>query len=89
MLNEYQQKDLAIITDPTEWGSMVFAMVKRSAVVGESLQCAFLVKGHGPKLYLKNLFELEGGLLSPQLVGVPTTKFETFEAMLEDGWEAD
>ena len=52
-------------------------------------QCAFLVKGHGPKLYHKNMFALESGLLSPQLDGIPTTEFESFEAMLEAGWEAD
>jgi hypothetical protein len=90
MLNDDQKADLAIITDHNQWASIVFAMVKR----GDNRwpDCAFLVKGHGPKLYHKNmfeLFELEGGPLSTRLVGVPTIEFESFEAMLEAGWEVD
>jgi hypothetical protein len=87
MLTERQKIDLKIIQDTSNWDSVVFAMVKRNSC---SLpECAFLVKGLGPKLYCKNMFELEPGYLMDQLVGVTTIEFENFETMVESGWEVD
>jgi hypothetical protein len=88
MLTEQQQEDLSIIKDTANWPQVVvFPLVNRGKPRDE--QCAFLVRGNGPKLYHKNMFELETGALDPQLIGVKTTTFDSFEAMLEAGWDAD
>jgi hypothetical protein len=79
--------DLNVIKDTNAWPNVVLAMVKR-APTGMP-QCAFLVAECGSKLYVKNLFELEDGPLMPQLETVEIIEFDSFEAMLEDGWEVD
>lgn len=88
MLTERQKLDLKILQDPSSWESVVFAMIKRNKN-GTLPECAFLVRGMGPKLYCKNMFELQPGYLMDQLVDVTTIEFENFETMLESGWEVD
>jgi hypothetical protein len=88
MLNEQQQADLKMISEPNEWPNVIILpLVNREE--RNLPRCAFLVRGDGPNLYKKNMFELVGGPLLPQLADVPTTEFESFEAILEAGWEVD
>jgi len=87
MLSEYQKADLAILKDPNDWPNVVLPLVKRGDPSGP--ECAFMVRGHGSKLYLHNMFALETGMLSPQLAGLPTKEFDSLEAIIEDGWEVD
>lgn len=88
MLSEYQQQELQFLNNPLEWPNVIIACIERSKPPGER-RCAFLVHNCGPKLFVKNMFELVDGPLQPQLMGVPTIEFESFEAMLEAGWEVD
>lgn len=87
MLDEYQQRDLQTLNDPNEWPSAILPCIQRKDAGRNN--CAFLVRGQGPKLFMKNMFELVNGPIAPQLIGVPTMEFDSFEAMLEAGWEVD
>lgn len=87
MLDEYQQQDLAILQDPNQWPNIIIPMVFRKSP--GMPDCGLLVKGLGSKLFLKNMWELKTGILRPQLEGVPTLEFDSFETMLEAGWEVD
>jgi len=90
MLNEHQEEDLKLIKDVAQWPNVVLPLVNRAnRRAGEAPPCGFLTQGNDCKLYLHNMFELETGPLSPQLVGVPVLEFESLEAMLEAGWEVD
>jgi hypothetical protein len=90
MLGELQKKDLQIIKDTNNWSYFVLPIVNRSSEQpGKGPRCAFLVRGHGSKLYLMNMWELHEGSLEPQLADVKILKFDSFEAMLEAGWEVD
>jgi hypothetical protein len=90
-LDERQQEDLKIISNPEEWFHNVVLPLKNltNRQPGEMPQSAFLVRGQGSKLYLKNIWALETGPLLPQLVDVPVLEFESFEAILKAGWEVD
>jgi hypothetical protein len=88
MLNEHQTKDLRIIKDDNNWPSdIILPLVNR--VENELPQCAFLVRDQGSKLYLMNMWELHEGSLEPQLADVKILNFDSFETMLEAGWEVD
>lgn len=86
-MTDHQIENLSIIIHSDDWPNVVLPMVKRGNPKGP--ECAFLVRNHGSKLYLHNMFALETGLLEPQLVELPTKKFDSFEAIIEDGWEVD
>ncbi len=90
MLNEYQQKDLALINNPSQWPSIVLPLVNRKRKLDNIPICAFLVRNHNNRLYLMNIWELQEDIsLESQLRNVPSIDFESLEAMLEDGWEVD
>jgi hypothetical protein len=93
MLNEYQQKDLALINNPSQWPSIVLPLVNRKRTLDNAPRCAFLVRNHNNRLYrlyLMNIWELQEDIsLESQLRNVPSIEFESLEAMLEDGWEVD
>ena len=90
MLNEHQEEDLKLIKDIAQWPNIILAMVNRAnRQPGGMPECGFLTQDNDHKLYLKNMFDLDTGPLSPQLVGVPVLEFDSVEAMLEAGWEVD
>lgn len=92
MLNENQKRDLEIINSPHEWASDCLCLINRSKGIGDKQRYAFLVRGHGSKLYIGNIFEycMEDGYANrPEFDGFDITEFANFESILEAGWEVD
>ena len=86
---------LALINDQDEWYHELFLPFTRyvdgkkeyAFLVGNS-QINFEVLGHQkPTLYVGNMFDLSD--LLPQLKQMPQASYESFDAMLDDGWEID
>lgn len=86
---------LALINDQDEWYHELFLPFTRyvngnkewAFLIGNS-QINFEVLGHQkPTLYIGNMFDLTD--LFPQLKQMPKASYESFNAMLDDGWEID
>jgi hypothetical protein len=90
-----KKESLHIILHSEEWCHELFLPFTRyvngkkeyAFLVGNS-QINFEVLGHQkPTLYVGNMFDLND--LFPQLKQMPQASYESFDAMLDDGWEID
>ena len=50
--------------------------------------CGLVIAGR-TTVFEKNLFDLKSGLIAPQVEDSPHKDYESYEAMLADGWEVD
>lgn len=87
MLNESQKKDLELIRDQSEWSGDLLMFIHRER--GKENRHGFLVKDGGPKLYEGNAFDIAYESPRTQLKDILAIEFESFEALLEAGWEID
>ena len=90
-MSNRRKEDLVGLNNPQTWPAYpLMPVVNRGErEPGSMPPCGFLVVGHGSKVYKTNMFGLKDGEIIPQLAGVPTDEFDSFEAMLDAGWECD
>lgn len=79
--NKYNyNKDIEMIYNPHLWPAYpILPMVRR--VQGQLPECAIIIAGGGTKLYHTNMY-MEG---KDEVI----TAFDSFEAILDAGWEID
>ena len=52
-------------------------------------EIGIMVAGHGPKVYLIGLYDLEGGPITAQLEGIRALVFGSLRELVEAGWIGD
>lgn len=80
-----------LMKDPSRWplGRVLALVHPERAHEGGLASTAFLVRGRGPRLYLGNVGALDGRPLDEQLEELPSFSYESFEAIVADGWRVD
>lgn len=88
MSEQEKKDDIRFMNRPHNWPMWPCCPLKRHIGNGQ-IECGFLAEGKGPNIFMKNMFTLESGPLSPQLEGVEKKEYPSFEALVADGWECD
>ncbi len=52
-------------------------------------ECGIMINECKPIVYLIGMFELKAGVLSESLKDVKKAEFQTYEALIQAGWEVD
>lgn len=82
------QDDLEFLKDQDRWPSWPVQPVKHRREKDAGLGRIGIVIPSGPTVYLKNMYDLEGGLLADLLKDVPSEKYESWEELVKD-WQVD
>lgn len=80
--------DLRMIGTPAMWPRWPMLPMKRSGGPG-GIECGVLVAGRGPKIYLRDLWRMEGPTIGDALKGAKVLEYDSFETMQLNGWRID
>jgi hypothetical protein len=91
-MTDLDQRSVDWLRDPDKWVHRSVCPVKRyraGKVRFDHLEVG-LVVAHEPSIvYIKNLFMMESGSISPQLADCQRYEYESIEALVRDGWMVD
>lgn len=84
-------EDVRMMQDPMRWPLWPILPVKNynDREPGKFPKMGLMVDEGKAVVYMKGLYDLVDGELRPQLEGVPTETFESFEAAAKAGWMVD
>ena len=82
-----EKTDLEFMKSPVEWSLWPMLPVKRCTKERNEPECGFMMAEGKPKVYLMNQlqFLMEHKLRSE----VPVQEYESFDALVADGWIVD
>lgn len=80
--------DVDFLNNSCDWPHVVCPVKSRTRKNRGLPLCGFILPNE-PIVYIKNLFDLQSGLLAPQLVDAETYKYNSFDEMVIDGWMVD
>lgn len=82
--------DIGMMRNPSQWPNWPLLPVKQTkydVAKGPRPVGVMLAEDGLPLVYHANLFDIAGGKVN--IGECPITKYETYEAMIEDGWVVD
>jgi hypothetical protein len=74
------------LSDPATWPLRPLLPLSRGEGDAWDKELGFLVAAGGPVVYRGSIFDIPSGL---SLSGFRSTEYETFDAILADGWKVD
>lgn len=90
MMTPKRPEDLDILNNPDSWPLWPVMPMKHRTKKGDFgiPEIGFVISGR-PWVYLSNYSSLKTGPLAPQLAGIGAAVYDSFEALLADGWMVD
>lgn len=90
MTTEERNTELRWMSNPMTWPNMVLPIVKRTGLGDPGQPTTGLLTGGGPTVYFVNMWALG----DPEYKGkawsdLPHKTYESFEAIVDDGWRVD
>jgi hypothetical protein len=80
-------KDLETVQTPARWPYQIVLPLKRNIDGLPLTQIGCIIKDEGPKVLLTNMFALPTN--AEALMEIPVEEYNSFEAMIDDGWRVD